>query len=101
MLHGDSRRKVLRLPNGVVSRRIGIPDFADGLPLAVFEVVQVGAAMLPRSDYWRFGVNLFVDGPITRRLALNIMYTQDWEWHTEAGDDLSVLLLSAGLRYRI
>lgn len=53
------------------------------------------------TDYWRLGVNFFLDGPLTRRLALNVMYTQDWEWHTEVGDDLSVLLLSAGLRYRI
>jgi hypothetical protein len=53
------------------------------------------------SDYWRLTTNLFVDGPLTRRLALTIMYTQDWEWHTETADDMSVLLLSAGLRYKL
>jgi hypothetical protein len=53
------------------------------------------------SDFWRVGVNVFVNGPITRRLALSILYTQDWEWHTQATDNISVLLLSAGLRYRI
>jgi hypothetical protein len=35
------------------------------------------------------------------RLTPNILYTQDWAWHTEHGEDLSVLLLSAGQRYRI
>jgi hypothetical protein len=53
------------------------------------------------SNFWRVGVNVFINGPITRRLALNILYTQDWEWHTEGSDNISVLLLSAGLRYRI
>ena len=47
------------------------------------------------------GANLFVDGPITRHLSFNLMYTQDWEWHTQSADDLKVLLISAALRYRI
>jgi len=29
------------------------------------------------TDYWRFTTNVFVDGPITRSLALTVMYTQD------------------------
>ena len=53
------------------------------------------------SSFWRFNVNVFVNGPLTRRLALNVMYTQDWEWHAVSADNLSVLILSAGLRYRI
>ena len=35
------------------------------------------------SDFWRLGFNLFFDAPLWRRLTLNIVYSQDWEWHTD------------------
>lgn len=53
------------------------------------------------TDYWNLELNLLLDGPITRRLSLNVLYSQDWEWHTQTSDDISVLLLSAALRYRL
>lgn len=53
------------------------------------------------TDYWRLTTNVFIDGPLSRHLALYVMYSQDWEWHTATSDDMSVLLFSAGMRYRL
>lgn len=53
------------------------------------------------TDYWRIGLNLLVDGPITSRVSLNLFYSQEWERHTEQIDNFSVVLFSAGLKYRL
>ena len=53
------------------------------------------------TDYWRFGVNLFVEGRLSRALSVNLLLAQDWEWHRDSTADISVTLLSTGLSYRI
>jgi len=53
------------------------------------------------TDFWRLGFNLFFDAPLWPRVTLNVVYTQDWEWHSEISDNLSLFLLSAGIRYRM
>lgn len=54
-----------------------------------------------RSDYWRFGLNLLVDGPITKQVSFSLLYSQEWERHVEGSDNFTVVLLSAGLKYRL
>jgi hypothetical protein len=53
------------------------------------------------TDYWRFGVNLLVDGRLSRNLTWNLLLAQDWEWHGNSSDDISVTLFTTGLSYRI
>jgi hypothetical protein len=53
------------------------------------------------SDYWRFGVNAIFDGRLWRGLSGSILVSQDWEWHSDSADDISLTLVSAGLRYRV
>lgn len=53
------------------------------------------------TDYWRFGINLFVDGRLTRNLSVNLLLAQDWEWHANSANDISVTLFTTGLSYKI
>lgn len=59
------------------------------------------AVLEGRSDYWRFGLNLLMDGPISRKVSFNLLYSQEWERHGEDSDNFTVVLLSAGLKYRL
>jgi hypothetical protein len=52
------------------------------------------------TDHWRFAINVMVDGPIWPRVRFNLLYTQDWEWHAAVTDNITVVLLSAGVKYR-
>ena len=61
-----------------------------------YDQVQLDAL----TDYWRIGLNLLLDGPITHRVSLNLLFSQEWERHLEQADNFSVVLLSAGLKYR-
>lgn len=57
--------------------------------------------LVPETNYWRFGVSVTADGPVWGRTTLSLLYSQEWEWHREDSDDISVSLVSMGLRYRL
>lgn len=53
------------------------------------------------TDYWRFGVSLLLDGKLSGHLGWNLLLAQEWEWHANSADDISVTLFTTGLSYRI
>ena len=53
------------------------------------------------SDYWRLTVDVLVDGPVWGKVTASVLVSQDWEWHESSSDDMSVTLVSVGVRYRL